>query len=165
MTPVKPGSKYYNLYRHLRGRGGPSIRLTFGEIERILGTPLPPSARSSRAYWSNRAQGALQASAWLDAGYRVARIEMEAQRVMFARSRPRYDVRREEGRVLWDPDLIRALRGHLGLNQAGLAEILGVRQQTVSEWERGIYIPTRASGNHLTLVAERAGFDLRRGKS
>lgn len=165
MTPVKPGSKYHNLHRHLREHGGPTVRLSFREIEAILGSPLPASARAGRAFWSNRTRGALQASAWLDAGYRVSRIELASESVTFLRSRPRYNVRREQGRILWDADLIRALRGHLGLNQAGLAEVLGVRQQTVSEWERGIYAPTRASGSHLTLVAERAEFDLRKGKS
>jgi DNA-binding XRE family transcriptional regulator len=164
MTPVKPGSKYHALYRHLREHGGPTVRLTFREIEAVLRAPLPSSARAGRAFWSNRAQGALQASSWMDAGYRVSRIDLPTQTVTFVRSRPRYSVRREQGRVLWDPELIRALRGHLGLNQAGLADVLGVRQQTVSEWERGTYAPTRASGNHLTLVAERAGFDLRKGK-
>jgi DNA-binding transcriptional regulator YiaG len=81
--------------------------------------------------------------------------------VTFSRAQVRYSVHHEEGRVVWEPDLIRALRAHLGLNQAGLADVLGVRQQTISEWERGSYSPTRASEHHLTLVAERAGFDLR----
>jgi DNA-binding transcriptional regulator YiaG len=53
---------------------------------------------------------------------------------------------------------VRALREHLGLNQEGLAEVLGVRQQTISEWETGVYAPSRASSKHLGLVAERADF-------
>jgi DNA-binding transcriptional regulator YiaG len=51
-----------------------------------------------------------------------------------------------------------ALRSHLGLNQAGLAEALGVRQQTISEWESGRYEPSRARSKHLSLIAEGAGF-------
>jgi DNA-binding transcriptional regulator YiaG len=46
----------------------------------------------------------------------------------------------------------------MGLTQAQFAEELGVRQQTVSEWEQGLYAPTRATAKHLTLVAERAEF-------
>ena len=161
MTPVKAGSKYYRLYQHLRGRADPTVRLTFGQIEALLAGPLPSSARAGRAFWSNRARTGLQASAWLDAGYRVIEVDHEAKSVTFARSKLRYVVQREEGRVVWDPGLIRALRAHLELNQAGLAEVLGVRQQTISEWERGSYSPTRASEKHLTLVAEHAGFDLR----
>jgi DNA-binding transcriptional regulator YiaG len=53
---------------------------------------------------------------------------------------------------------VRALREHLDLNQEGLAELLGVRQQTISEWETGLYAPSRGRSKHLDLVAERSGF-------
>jgi DNA-binding transcriptional regulator YiaG len=53
---------------------------------------------------------------------------------------------------------VRALRRHLGLTQQGLADELGTRQQTISEWERGLYRPRGASARLLTLVAERADF-------
>jgi DNA-binding transcriptional regulator YiaG len=58
----------------------------------------------------------------------------------------------------WDKDRIRALRRHLGLTQQELAQQLGTRQQTISEWETGMYKPRGASAMLLTLVAERAGF-------
>ena len=44
------------------------------------------------------------------------------------------------------------------LTQAALADELGVRQQTVSEWETGAYRPRGASERLLTIVAESAGF-------
>jgi DNA-binding transcriptional regulator YiaG len=43
-------------------------------------------------------------------------------------------------------------------SQAELAEELGVRQQTISEWETGMYQPKRAMSKLLTMVAEQAGF-------
>ena len=58
----------------------------------------------------------------------------------------------------WDRGQVRALRQHLGLSQRELAEELGTRQQTISEWETGQYRPRGASVRLLTLVAERAGF-------
>jgi len=61
-------------------------------------------------------------------------------------------------RAVWDADSVRGLRRHLALTQEQLAEELGVRQQTVSEWETGVYRPRGASDRLLTLVAERAGF-------
>jgi DNA-binding transcriptional regulator YiaG len=45
------------------------------------------------------------------------------------------------------------------LTQDELAEALGVRQQTISEWETGAYRPRGASGRLLSIVAERAGFE------
>ena len=47
-----------------------------------------------------------------------------------------------------------ALRASLGLTQAGFAEEIGVRQQTVSEWETGRYAPRGASARLLTMLAE-----------
>ena len=58
----------------------------------------------------------------------------------------------------WDADRLRALRQHLGLTQQQMAEELGTRQQTISEWETGRYQPRGASERLLTMVAEQAGF-------
>ena len=65
----------------------------------------------------------------------------------------------------WDGDAIRALRAHLGVTQSELAEELGVRQQTVSEWETGVYQPRGASVTLLGMVAERASFTYRADSS
>ncbi len=59
----------------------------------------------------------------------------------------------------WKATSIRALRRHLRLSQAGMAAELGTRQQTVSEWETGVYRPRGASVRLLTIIAERAGFE------
>lgn len=58
----------------------------------------------------------------------------------------------------WDAYRVRALRRSLGLSQQELARELGVRQQTVSEWETGRYRPRGASARLLVIIAERAGF-------
>ena len=62
-------------------------------------------------------------------------------------------------KVQWDDQRIRALRRHLRLTQAELAQEMGTRQQTISEWETGIYQPRGASATLLGIIAERAGFD------
>ncbi|MEX2246970.1 MAG: helix-turn-helix domain-containing protein [Dehalococcoidia bacterium] len=59
---------------------------------------------------------------------------------------------------VWDAGLVRGLRQHLELTQEELAGELGVRQQTVSEWETGAYRPRGASERLLCIVADRAGF-------
>ncbi len=58
----------------------------------------------------------------------------------------------------WNPEEIKALRAHMGLSQGDLARELGVRQQTISEWETGMYRPRRSTAKYLTMVAERVGF-------
>lgn len=54
----------------------------------------------------------------------------------------------------WTRDEIIVLRRRLGLSQADFASRLGVRQQTVSEWETGRYAPRGASLTVLKMVAE-----------
>jgi DNA-binding transcriptional regulator YiaG len=61
-------------------------------------------------------------------------------------------------RKQWDAERVRALRYHLGLTQAQMAREMGTRQQTISEWETGLYRPRGLSERLLGLVAERAGF-------
>ena len=58
----------------------------------------------------------------------------------------------------WDAERVRQLRAHLGLTQAGLADELNTRQQTISEWERGEYRPRGPAARLLTRVAEDARF-------
>ena len=59
----------------------------------------------------------------------------------------------------WDAESIKALREHMGLSQQALADELEMRQQTISEWETGMYKPRRSTGKYLTIIAERAGFE------
>ena len=60
--------------------------------------------------------------------------------------------------VQWDSEYIKALRRHLDLTQRKLADRLGTRQQTISEWETGMYKPRGASATLLTIIAEQAEF-------
>ena len=68
-----------------------------------------------------------------------------------------YRRKRVSGR-LWDAERVKALRDHLGLTQQQMSEELGTRQQTISEWERGIYRPRGVSRTMLNIIAEGAGF-------
>jgi DNA-binding transcriptional regulator YiaG len=54
--------------------------------------------------------------------------------------------------------LVKALRHHLSLSQAELADKLGMRQQTISDWETNVYTPRRSTSKYLSLIAEQAGF-------
>ncbi len=64
----------------------------------------------------------------------------------------------KQRRTAWDADGVRGLRRHMELTQEQLADALGVRQQTVSEWETGQYQPRGASEKLLSIVADSAGY-------
>ena len=66
----------------------------------------------------------------------------------------RYDA----GRKKWDSTDVKALRKHMGLTQQEMANRLGTRQQTISEWELGLYRPRGASSTLLSIVADQSGF-------
>jgi DNA-binding transcriptional regulator YiaG len=160
---MRQGSKYHALYQSLQQSAQDEISLTFGEISQLVGG-LPPSAYRDVSWWSNRRTGSVQARAWLDAGYHVVQVEIEKERVTWQKPTLVYQVRQEGSHLLWDGETVKSLRQHMDLSQAELAERLGVRQQTISEWETGVYQPKRAMSRLLTLVAERAGFPYRTEK-
>ena len=59
----------------------------------------------------------------------------------------------------WSATRIRALRRHLEMTQQEMSDELGVRQQTVSDWERGYHQPRGGMARLLTIIAERADFE------
>lgn len=155
---MKEGSKYQPLLDFLRGSDQNEINLSFVEIEGLIKDSLPNSAKSKRAWWSNRSKGALQASAWIEAGYRVKNVDFDQQCVTFRQFTNSEEVQIVDGKVVWNSKSIKALRLQMCLTQAEFATQLGVRQATVSEWENGIYEPTRSKSKHLELVAQMVGF-------
>ncbi len=71
---------------------------------------------------------------------------------MAAKRKPKYQ---------WNADSIRALRRHLEMSQQQMSDELGIRQQTVSDWELGYHRPRGGMARLLTIVAERAEFRYR----
>lgn len=62
-------SKYDPLKAHLIGRPRGEFKLSFGEIERVLGFELPKSADRPQ-WWANvEGAGHVQVNAWRDAGF------------------------------------------------------------------------------------------------
>lgn len=78
-------SKYDPLTHHLAARTEPRIAMRFEEIERLLGFPLPRSARLYRPWWANSGHGHVQAKGWLNAGYESQDVDLEAERLEFVR--------------------------------------------------------------------------------
>ncbi len=80
-------SKYDALNRDLISKanaGERNVSMTFSEIERILGDPLPASARKYRPWWGNeKAEGRSQARAWMDAGWKIGHVDINSEQVTF----------------------------------------------------------------------------------
>ncbi len=64
-------SKYEPLPQFLSSVGGSAHRMSFSEIERILGFNLPKSAFQHEAWWSNNATGHSHSRAWMKFGWRT----------------------------------------------------------------------------------------------
>jgi hypothetical protein len=75
-------SKYDALFHHLNAARS-AMELTFGDIEKVLGFPLPASARRHAAWWSNSGGTHVQSAAWKAAGYKSERVDIVAQTVRF----------------------------------------------------------------------------------
>ena len=86
-------SKYEPLLQHLAGTRAKYLDLSFPEIEVILATPLPPSARRHQAWWANQqGEGHVQSNAWMDAGFRTENLDLTSETVSF-RKVPELDER------------------------------------------------------------------------
>jgi DNA-binding transcriptional regulator YiaG len=59
----------------------------------------------------------------------------------------------------WDAYSIRELRRHLEMTQQEMSQELGVRQQTISDWECGYHQPRGGMSRLLSIIAERAGYE------
>src|SRR5205807_8896752 len=70
-------------------RGGSQARMTFAEIERVIGSKLPKSQRYP-AWWSNNPSNNVMTRIWLDAGYETEQVDIEGRKLVFRRveSRP-----------------------------------------------------------------------------
>ena len=79
--------KYAPLYRHLNAMAVADWRVSFDEIEAILGFELPDSARLYRPWWSNQKRGAghSHALAWQAAGWKTQEVDLEAETLVFSR--------------------------------------------------------------------------------
>ena len=81
---------YLTSYFHDVHGNDDSFQMTFDGIDqqvRSNGGILPKSSRKFRSWWTN-SQRSPQARAWLDAGFRVARVDLDKGRVAFQRDWP-----------------------------------------------------------------------------
>jgi hypothetical protein len=78
--------KYAALESFLAERGWSEVPMTFDDIERVVGNPLPPRASKHRAWWSNSPTNNVMTQAWLNAGYKTERVDMANRKLTFVRA-------------------------------------------------------------------------------
>lgn len=79
-------SKYEPLRKFLESSTASEIPMTFAEIERVIGSPLPDS-RNIRAWWSNNPNNNVMTKAWLAAGYKTEQVDIDGRKLVFRRTR------------------------------------------------------------------------------
>jgi hypothetical protein len=90
-SSISSAGKYVALTRYLRAlpANETTVTLSFRDLELILTFPLPPSARKYRPWWANQTNnaGRPQAQGWMDAGFVVGPVNVDAGTVRFSRDK------------------------------------------------------------------------------
>ncbi|MCX2724415.1 DUF7662 domain-containing protein [Roseibium salinum] len=80
-------SKYEPLREHLARLEDVVWAAKLDEVEEIIGSSLPKSAREHRTWWANSGGSLVHQNAWLDAGWRVERTDLMRDVIVFRRLR------------------------------------------------------------------------------
>ena len=78
-------SKYEPLTRFLQHQPGGEVRLSFAQIEQLIGFKLPDAAQQEPDWWSNSASDDTETQAWLAAGFRSDEVDLAAGELTFRR--------------------------------------------------------------------------------
>ena len=79
------GDKYIELTEYLKRCGKESLKLSFLEINSIIGCELPDSAYKHQAWWSN-SESHSSAFGWMNAGYITSNVDIANGQVEFIKS-------------------------------------------------------------------------------
>ncbi len=79
-------AQYEPLKSFLAGQRDGEVPMTFAEIAAIIGAPLPPVAFKARAMVEQQSSNSVITNAWLEAGYKTARVDMGSQKLVFRRA-------------------------------------------------------------------------------
>jgi len=77
--------KYAPLYRWLLTQDASTLTMTFGEVEEVLGFPLPNSCRQHTPHWHSY-DGSAVARAIVDAGWKASRVHLSDEQLTLVRT-------------------------------------------------------------------------------
>jgi hypothetical protein len=78
-------SIYDKLAEVLADRTGPSWKVSFSELERLIGVKLPASAFKYPAWWSNNPSNNAMTKIWRKAGWLTGEVDVPGQTLVFRR--------------------------------------------------------------------------------
>lgn len=76
---------YGELTRRLEREAGEQLPMGFAEVEQLIRSDLPDSARKHQAWWANTGTHS-HAAAWMRPGWRTSRLDLSGERVTFVRA-------------------------------------------------------------------------------
>lgn len=76
--------KYRPLWEYLGGVKELRLTMSFNEVERVLGFPLPPSSRHHQPHWYGY-KGSAVARAIIDAGWKAQNVDLVSEHVTFVK--------------------------------------------------------------------------------
>lgn len=82
--PTQHVGKFRALWAWLRDQSGGRLSMRFGDIEEVIGMPLPASCRKHPAHWSSY-EGSAVARAIQDAGWAASQVDVQAERLVLVR--------------------------------------------------------------------------------
>ena len=101
------GEKFTGLTGYLEKCGKDEIKMSFSDIEKILGFRLKDSAYVHEPYWSNTKSHSI-AYGWLNAGYRSQHVDMAEQTIEFVKeTRESRQNERPAGKMAGVPNMLR----------------------------------------------------------
>ena len=82
---TRPAGKYGTLENWLINQKTKAnlIRVSFADVQELLGEALPQSAYEQRTWWANDTVGHVQSRAWLRAGWKIEEVDLARQEVAF----------------------------------------------------------------------------------
>lgn len=78
--------KYAPLNEHLKAQNKDYLRMTFADIEQVVGERLPAS-KQYPAWWSNNPSNNVMTREWLTAGYETEQVDIAGEKLVFRKVR------------------------------------------------------------------------------
>ena len=77
--------KYDRLGEFLKSQRTREVPMSFAEIERVIGSKLPPNSPQYPAWLSNNPTNNVMTKVWLAAGFRTEQVDTKSRKLVFRR--------------------------------------------------------------------------------